>query len=51
MPQKSNDRDPMGTSPVPQDQQDELEMAEEDDFEEDDPDDETSDDEEEELEE
>lgn len=30
MPQKSNDRDPLGANPIPQDQDDELEMADED---------------------
>ena len=52
MPQKSHDRDPATPSPVPQEQDDELETAEEDDdFEDADLDDETGADEEEELEE
>lgn len=43
MPQKSNDRDPLAASPVPQDQDDELEMADDDEDvdDEDDVDDET----------
>ena len=49
MPQKSDDRDQFATSPVPQEQDDELEMAEDDDdFEEDDVDEEMGDNEEEE---
>jgi hypothetical protein len=48
MPQKSNDQDQFDTAPVPQEQDDELEMAEEDDdFEDDELDDETGDDEDE----
>ena len=35
MPQKSNDRDQRAASPVPQEHEDELEMAEDEDFEED----------------
>jgi len=41
MPQKSNDQDQRAVSPVPQDQHDELKMAEDDDFEDEDFDDET----------